>query len=350
MTAILNKDLTTTEVDGTGLFDELMTAAEKRLKVEHKDGRITGTEYGKVYLGSMSTSMSQAISFLLGRQAADKQADLLGQQATNELLKNALIQCEIDKCTAQIANITQDTANKLTENQNLINTGLGILQQTAKVNADTALSVATELRVDQETLVTAQDVLKRTQEVLLTTAQIGKVNQDTATGVQQQANVTQDTLVKVAQVSSINQDISESQQKVLNLIQQALETVAKTGNVGQDTTNKVSTNTVITNTGLKVAQETALLTQKVLTEEAQIVNRVSGAALDVAGVVGQQVLLYGRQADGFLRDAEQKAAKLQLDALNVRVSADPNAGTTPTSLANTEINAIMAVLKAGAGA
>jgi len=350
MATILNTDLTTVDLDGTGLFDDLMRAVEKRLKTEHTAGRLTGVEYGKVYLGSMSTSMSQAIQFLLGKQAADKQADLISQQITNLGLEATLLQCQIDKCQAEILAINQNTSNAVIQGANLTSTGLQIVQQTAKISADTALSIATELKVDQETILVVQDIAKRTQEVLLTTAQTAKVTQDTAVGVVQEANVVQDTAVKLTQISSINQDISESQQKVLNLIKQALQIVAQTSKTDQDTTNAVSTNTVIVNTGLKVAQEVSLLTQKVLTEEAQILDRVTGATVDVTGVIGKQVLLYGRQADGFLRDAEQKLAKLQTDALGVRVSADPNAGTTPTSLSNTNIDLILNKAKTGIGA
>lgn len=69
---------------------------------------------------------------------------------------------------------------------------------------------------------------------------------------------------------------------------------------------------------LKTSKETALLAQKLLTERAQTV----GAGVDVDSVIGKQKTLYERQADGFLRDAEQKAAKTLIDTWNVRRTTD----------------------------
>lgn len=73
---------------------------------------------------------------------------------------------------------------------------------------------------------------------------------------------------------------------------------------------------------LKTAQETALLLWKTNTEQAQ----TQGAGVDANSVVGRQMALYQAQANGFLRDAEQKAAKIMVDSWNVRRTTDE--GTT----------------------
>ena len=69
---------------------------------------------------------------------------------------------------------------------------------------------------------------------------------------------------------------------------------------------------------LKTIAETALLNQKKVTEAAQ----TSGTGVDVDSVIGKQKTLYTAQADGFARDAEQKAAKLMVDSWNVRRTTD----------------------------
>lgn len=69
---------------------------------------------------------------------------------------------------------------------------------------------------------------------------------------------------------------------------------------------------------IKVASETALLNQKVATEKAQ----TSSNSVDPDSVIGKQKALYQAQADGFKRDAEQKAAKLLADTWNVRRTTD----------------------------
>ena len=341
MSVITNEDLTTVEVEGTGTFDVLMRAAQLRLKDESDAGRLTGVEYGKVYLGSMSTSMSQAIQFELGRQAADKQAELLAQQATNAALEATLLQCQIDKCQAEILSITQSTANAVIAGDNLTRTGLGITQNTAKDLAATSLINAQKFTEDQNLLLAVQDTSKRVQEVLLVTEQVAKVTQDTQIGIAQQANVTQDTAVKVVQISSINQDIVESQQKVTNMVQDRLLTIEQVGKVTQDTANALSTNTVIVNTGAKVSQETGLLAQKTTTEEAQTVDRVTGAVADVTGMVGRQKDLYLAQTEGFARDAEQKVMKLHLDNWAVD-RANGSVTGLPGNLDNSNIDLIVA--------
>lgn len=69
---------------------------------------------------------------------------------------------------------------------------------------------------------------------------------------------------------------------------------------------------------LKTNQETALLSQKVATERAQ----VTALGVDDNSVLGKQKTLYQAQTDGFKRDAEQKAAKLMADTWNVRRTTD----------------------------
>lgn len=68
----------------------------------------------------------------------------------------------------------------------------------------------------------------------------------------------------------------------------------------------------------KVEAEAGLLQQKKVTEQAQ----TNSAGVDANSVIGKQTLLYSRQADGFLRDAEQKVAKLMADTWSVRRTTD----------------------------
>lgn len=83
-------------------------------------------------------------------------------------------------------------------------------------------------------------------------------------------------------------------------------------------------------TKLKTAQETALLTQKVVTERAQ----VTSMGVDADSVVGKQKLLYQAQTDGFKRDAEQKAAKTLIDTWNVRRTTDEGTVADSTNMLN----------------
>ena len=97
---------------------------------------------------------------------------------------------------------------------------------------------------------------------------------------------------------------------------------------------------------LKVVAETALLTQKKVTEQAQ----TSSTAIDTASVIGKQISLYAAQTDGFTRDAEQKAAKIMVDTWNVRRTTDETTDADSTNkLDNTNIGQVITKLKAGIG-
>lgn len=170
---------------GTGVFDELMKAANAHIKAEYKAGRIKGTDYATVYLGGMQAVLQQSTQFLLSKQKADKEAELLAEQVESENLRQENLQ------------------------------------------AENAVLVAQECKLRGE-----YDLL----------------------------------------------------------MEQKLKTVA----------------------------ETALLNQKKVTEQAQ----TSGVGVGPDSVIGKQIALYEAQAKGYVRDAEQKVAKLMVDTWNVRKTMD----------------------------
>lgn len=85
---ITNEDLTTKVVDGTGIFDELMTAANAHLSAQWDNERITGTQYAEVYLGQLTAVLQQAVTFLIERDKT--------------YLNNLLVQTQIDLANKQI--------------------------------------------------------------------------------------------------------------------------------------------------------------------------------------------------------------------------------------------------------
>ena len=89
ITPISNEDLTTKVVNGTGIFDELMTAAHAHLDQEWGKQRITGTQYAEVYLGQMTAVLQQSVAFLVQRDAI--------------YLNNLLTQAQIDKANKELA-------------------------------------------------------------------------------------------------------------------------------------------------------------------------------------------------------------------------------------------------------
>lgn len=98
---------------------------------------------------------------------------------------------------------------------------------------------------------------------------------------------------------------------------------------------------------LRVAAETALLGQKKVTEQAQVAD---GVAVDNS-VLGRQKKLYEAQANGFQRDAEQKAASILADVWKAhRMTDDGLARGADTGLDNEMIRKVVTKLATGIGA
>lgn len=68
----------------------------------------------------------------------------------------------------------------------------------------------------------------------------------------------------------------------------------------------------------RVASETLLINQKLVTERAQ----TTAQSVDDSSVVGRQKALYQAQTAGFARNAEQAATKLMVDTWSIRRTTD----------------------------
>ncbi len=115
ITPITNEDLTTKVVDGTGIFDELMTAANAHLESQFKNERITGTQYAEVYLGQLQAVLANAVQFLIERdktylnnllinaqiELADKQVELAEKQLEQADKQLELLEKQIELQQAQ---------------------------------------------------------------------------------------------------------------------------------------------------------------------------------------------------------------------------------------------------------
>lgn len=117
MTGIAVSELTTGALNGTGVFDELMTSIELHLAEEYSVNRIKDTDYAKVYLGSMESAISQSIQFLTGTA-------LLEAQENKILAEITLTNAQKDKVVAELALVQQQTANAVIQATVLTNQAL----------------------------------------------------------------------------------------------------------------------------------------------------------------------------------------------------------------------------------
>lgn len=103
----------TTAIDGDGVFDTLMQAVTLHIERQYDEGRITGVDFATVYLGSIQSVISESIKFLLGEQAADKQADLVDAKIELTNSQNETEEAKKLLIEAQTLGFQSDTKQKI---------------------------------------------------------------------------------------------------------------------------------------------------------------------------------------------------------------------------------------------
>ena len=96
-------------------------------------------------------------------------------------------------------------------------------------------------------------------------------------------------------------------------------------------------------------QQKELMAQKVITEKFQTQSVVDG--VDIDGILGKQSVLYTNQANGYIRDAEQKAAKILMDSMNTRITMDVQDDTEEldATLTGFQLKDVFNALRSGVG-
>jgi hypothetical protein len=97
---LTNDDLTTRQVNGSGLFDALMESLSNHMKGEYQASRITGQEYTKAYIGVTGAALQTAVQYLLGRDQSYWQSVLIQRQA--QLAEIEVVKGRIELETARV--------------------------------------------------------------------------------------------------------------------------------------------------------------------------------------------------------------------------------------------------------
>ena len=177
-------------------------------------------------------------------------------------------------------------------------------------------------------------------QVRNTEAQILLVGAQTELAIQQKKNAENEWLLLAEQKAKMT-----AETKVLG--QTYLNAVTENDTMLKQQCKLAAEYDVLMEQKLKTVQETSLLAQKKVTEMAQ----TNGASTDTDSVIGKQKNLYQAQADGFKRDAEQKAAKLMVDSWNVRRTTDEGTEANATNmLHDVTVGRAVTKLLDGAGA
>jgi hypothetical protein len=112
VTRLTNDDLTTGCIDGSGTFDALMDGFKAHLKEEYDRNRITGAEYTKAYVALVQGAMSNATSYLLGRDAAYWQAVTAQLQARQARVLEVLARVQLQTAKVQMISLQYEALNQ----------------------------------------------------------------------------------------------------------------------------------------------------------------------------------------------------------------------------------------------
>ena len=288
--------LTAVHLEGPGVFDKMMAAADLHIQREFKGNRIVGADYAKVYTAIITTMMGNAVQFSLGSQTAHWQAVTAQMQAR---------QAEIEVTTARV---------------NL---------ETAKVNAMTATYQMEQVKA--QVGLTKMEIANANMQHLLLTAQhyeqnYKNVNLLPLTKAQQE--YTNDTLL-VDQHKLTTGQINEQNFKVNQLMP-----------ITRDQ-QQYNLDTIL------VDQHT-LIQEQIESERAKTMNtRQNGTT--VAGLIGKQKEVQDQQIASFIAADQYKVAKMYFDGHISQISILDVLPTPPAELASTEISDVMAAARANVG-
>ena len=191
-------------VTGSGVFDNLMEAVNVHLDAQYNSGRLTGNDYATVYLGALQSTIQQSITFILGEQAADKQAELIAAQVATESKKTLDVE---STTTVRNAQSTNDTALKSAQTTLAVNQGATEVKKALNVVSDTALKDQQKLLATNQTATEAN----KTIDVASTTS---------VRNVQS----TKDSLVKDANKAKIDAETTVLNQKEITEYAQTQQT------------------------------------------------------------------------------------------------------------------------------
>lgn len=178
-------------------------------------------------------------------------------------------------------------------------------------------------------------------------AQIEQVNAQTNLTDEQKALVTEQILQTKQQVTNmIAENANIIKQGTLLDAQNTLTNANASLTSAKTLTEAEQLEVVKYNHENMLPSQKGLVDQKAKTEEAQIRSTVDGVA--VTGAIGKRNDLLDKQADGFDRDAEQKAARAVMDMWGMAVGSGIDGDSFPTEISTARLDSLIQTLRTNA--
>lgn len=353
-------ELTTAEIAGTGVFDVLMQSVKNHVQEEHAKSRITGKEYATVYLEALQSTMAQSIEYLLRAKTLGFELDNLGKQG---VLLDHQAEIAIKDAQLKFAQIAQTQAQtELTEQQvksaeaeaHKIPVEISLLRSNLEL-----AGVEKDLRIAQVSLAeTEKDIAvynlanKTPVEVELLQAQTDNAQSQIALTEAQVIKITEENKVIPYTIERMQAEIanmtrqSDILEKELEIKISSLALQDKQLLLADAELEVRKLELEVKRAEVETAQSQAqLYAAKVLTENAQTMD-----AAHPNSVLGSNIAVLQAQASGYARDAEQKAAKILVDAWNVQRNTDESIQANSANLLyDQSIGKAVSALLRGAG-
>ena len=353
-------ELTTAEIAGTGVFDVLMRSVKNHVQEEHTKSRITGKEYATVYLEALQSTMAQSVEYLLRAKTLGFELDNLGKQG---VLLDHQAEIAIKDAQLKFAQIAQTQAQtELTEQQtksaeaeaHKIPVEISLLRSNLEL-----ASVEKDLRIAQVGLAeTEKDIAvynlanKTPVELELLRAQTDNAQSQVALTDAQVVKITEENKVIPYTIERIQAEIanmtrqSDILEKELEIKISSLALQDKQLLLADAELEVRRLELEVKRAEVEAAQAQAqLYAAKVLTENAQTMD-----AAHPNSVLGSNIAVLRAQAAGYARDAEQKAAKILVDAWNVQRNTDESISANADNLLyDTSIGKAVSAMLRGAG-
>ena len=184
-------DVTTGAINGTGVFDKLMSTVKAHIAEEYDKGRIKGQDYSTVYLGSIQSVLQQSIEYVLREKMTE--AQIAGVEKETELKEYDLTsikpkELEIKQKELELRTTESNRMRDMTEAELEKQWGYSVTR-----NLDGELVLGATIGtgvIDKEIL------LKEEQKALTYTERIGKDKEVASMGL--------DNIIKLREADRVN--------------------------------------------------------------------------------------------------------------------------------------------------
>ena len=184
-------DVTTGAINGTGVFDKLMSTVKAHIAEEYDKGRIKGQDYATLYLGSIQSVLQQSIEYVLREKMTE--AQIAGVEKETELKEYDLTsikpkELEIKQKELELRTTESNRMRDMTEAELEKQWGYSVTR-----NLDGELVLGATIGtgvIDKEIL------LKEEQKALAYTERIGKDKEVASMGL--------DNVIKLREADRVN--------------------------------------------------------------------------------------------------------------------------------------------------